>query len=113
MRLANPMSEDQSVLRTLLLGPLLDNLERNRARGNEDVRLWQYGAVYLAHEPRREGRRPPAAATATTCPASTACRPSASTSARCSPAACGPPSWRDPEPRAGRLLRRQGRARAR
>jgi phenylalanyl-tRNA synthetase beta chain len=51
VRLANPMSEDQSVLRTLLLGPLLDNLERNRARGNEDVRLWQYGAVYQAHDP--------------------------------------------------------------
>jgi phenylalanyl-tRNA synthetase beta chain len=48
VRLANPMSEDQSVLRTSLLGPLLDNVERNRARGNEDVRLWQYGAVYLA-----------------------------------------------------------------
>jgi phenylalanyl-tRNA synthetase beta chain len=44
------MSEDQSVLRTTLLGPLLDNVERNRARGNEDVRLWQYGAVYLARE---------------------------------------------------------------
>src|SRR4051812_22640227 len=50
VRLANPMSEDQSVLRTLLLGPLLDNVERNRARGNEDVRLWQYGAVYQARE---------------------------------------------------------------
>jgi phenylalanyl-tRNA synthetase beta chain len=50
VRLANPMSEDQSVLRTSLLGPLLDNVERNRARGNEDVRLWEYGAVYLAHE---------------------------------------------------------------
>jgi phenylalanyl-tRNA synthetase beta chain len=49
VRIANPMSEDQSVLRTSLLGPLLDNLERNRARGNEDVRLWQYGAVYLAN----------------------------------------------------------------
>ena len=32
-RLANPMSEDQSVLRTSLLGPLLDNVARNRARG--------------------------------------------------------------------------------
>jgi phenylalanyl-tRNA synthetase beta chain len=51
VRLANPMSEEQSVLRTSLLGPLLDNLQRNRARGHEDVRLWQYGAVYLAHEP--------------------------------------------------------------
>ena len=59
------------------------------------------------------GAARPAAATATTCPASTACRPSASTSARCSPAALRPASWRDPEPAAGRLLRRQGRARAR
>src|SRR4051794_34021980 len=50
VRLANPMSEEQSVLRTSLLGPLLDNVQRNRARGHEDVRLWQYGAVYLAHE---------------------------------------------------------------
>jgi phenylalanyl-tRNA synthetase beta chain len=48
--LANPMSEEQSVLRTSLLGPLLDNVERNRARGHEDVRLWQFGAIYLAHD---------------------------------------------------------------
>src|SRR3954447_19360167 len=50
VRLANPMSEEQSVLRTSLLGPLLDNVQRNRARAHEDVRLWQYGAIYLAHE---------------------------------------------------------------
>ena len=59
VRLANPMSEDQSVLRTSLLGPLLDNVERNRARGNEDVRLWQYGAIYFAHEPSGNGAGPP------------------------------------------------------
>jgi phenylalanyl-tRNA synthetase beta chain len=53
--LANPMSEEQSVLRTSLLGPLLDNLQRNRARGHEDVRLWQFGAIYLAHEPGANG----------------------------------------------------------
>ena len=45
VRLRNPMSEDQSVLRTTLLGSLLDNVDRNRSRGNEDVRLWQYGAI--------------------------------------------------------------------
>ena len=61
VKLANPMSEDQSVLRTSLLGPLLDNVERNRARGNEDVRLWQYGAIYLAHDPADgNGAGPPA-----------------------------------------------------
>jgi phenylalanyl-tRNA synthetase beta subunit len=50
VRLANPMSEEQSVLRTTLLGALLDNVERNRARGHEDVRLWAYGAIYLARD---------------------------------------------------------------
>ena len=59
--LANPMSEDQSVLRTSLLGPLLDNVQRNRARDEEDVRLWQYGAVYLARDPAEgNGAGPPA-----------------------------------------------------
>ncbi len=58
VKLANPMSEDQSVLRTTLLGPLLDNVERNRARGNEDVRLWQYGAIYIAREPGANGGGP-------------------------------------------------------
>jgi phenylalanyl-tRNA synthetase beta chain len=49
--LRNPMSEDQSVLRTTLLGSLLDALRRNRARGAADVRLFEYGGVYLA-QPR-------------------------------------------------------------
>ena len=44
--LANPMSEDQSVLRTTLLGSLLDSVQRNRARGMADVRLFERGAVY-------------------------------------------------------------------
>jgi len=45
--LDNPMSEEQSVMRTTLLGSLLDALRRNRSRGFEDVRLFEYGAVYL------------------------------------------------------------------
>ena len=49
--LENPMSEEQALLRTTLLGSLLDNLQRNQARGAEDVRLWEYGAVYVAREP--------------------------------------------------------------
>ncbi len=57
VKLKNPMSEDQSVLRTTLLGPLLDNVERNRSRGNEDVRLWQYGAIYIAREGGEDGQR--------------------------------------------------------
>jgi phenylalanyl-tRNA synthetase beta chain len=46
--LENPMSEDHSVMRTTLLGSLLDALRRNRSRGFDDVRLFEYGAVYLA-----------------------------------------------------------------
>jgi phenylalanyl-tRNA synthetase beta chain len=45
--LENPMSEDHSVMRTTLLGSLLDALHRNRTRGFEDVRLFEYGAIYL------------------------------------------------------------------
>ena len=45
--LENPMSEDQSVMRTTLLGSLLDSLRRNTSRGLHDVRLFELGAVYL------------------------------------------------------------------
>ena len=45
--LENPMSEEQSVMRATLVGSLLDALARNRSRGFEDVRLFEYGAVYV------------------------------------------------------------------
>ncbi len=48
--LANPMSEDQSVLRTTLLVSLLDNVRTNRARGNHDVKLFECGTVYVRRE---------------------------------------------------------------
>jgi phenylalanyl-tRNA synthetase beta chain len=54
--LRNPMSEEQSTLRTTLLGSLLDGVRRNRSRGMGDVRLFELGAVYFdsprADEPR-------------------------------------------------------------
>ncbi|HYI20787.1 MAG TPA: phenylalanine--tRNA ligase subunit beta [Solirubrobacteraceae bacterium] len=46
--LENPMSEEQAVMRTTLLGSLLDSLRRNTSRGMEDVRLFEVGAVYFA-----------------------------------------------------------------
>ena len=49
--LENPMSEDQSVMRTTLLGSLLDALHRNRTRGFDDVRLFEVGAIYLGVRP--------------------------------------------------------------
>jgi len=44
--LENPMSEDHAVMRTTLLGSLLEAAQHNRARGIEDVRLFEYGAVF-------------------------------------------------------------------
>jgi len=41
------MSEEQSVMRTTLLGSLLEAARHNLARGIEDVRLFEVGAVYL------------------------------------------------------------------
>jgi phenylalanyl-tRNA synthetase beta chain len=55
VRLRNPMSEDQSALRTTLAGSLLDALQRNRARGASDLGLFEYGGVYLA-QPRAGAR---------------------------------------------------------
>jgi phenylalanyl-tRNA synthetase beta chain len=48
--LRNPMSQEQSVLRTTLLGSLLDVVRRNHARGMPDVGVFEIGAVYLGQE---------------------------------------------------------------
>jgi phenylalanyl-tRNA synthetase beta chain len=48
LTLANPMSAEQSQLRTTLLGSLLDVTARNRARGADAVAIFESGAVYRA-----------------------------------------------------------------
>jgi phenylalanyl-tRNA synthetase beta chain len=59
--LENPMSEDQSVLRTTLAGALLDVARHNVARGRADLALFESGTVYratgekLPHEHRALG----------------------------------------------------------
>ena len=45
--LSNPLSEDQSVMRTTLLGSLLDIAQRNLSRGADAVALYESGRVYL------------------------------------------------------------------
>jgi phenylalanyl-tRNA synthetase beta chain len=50
--LANPLSEDQSVMRTTLLGSLLDVAQSNLARGAERVSLFESGRVYLPSLPQ-------------------------------------------------------------
>ncbi|WP_320670046.1 phenylalanine--tRNA ligase subunit beta [Patulibacter defluvii] len=54
VRLANPLSEDHAVLRPTILVSLLDIARRNRARGVDDVRIFETGTVFRDHpDPRR------------------------------------------------------------
>jgi phenylalanyl-tRNA synthetase beta chain len=45
--LSNPLSEDQSVMRTTLLGSLLDVARSNLARGTDRIALFESGRIYL------------------------------------------------------------------
>jgi phenylalanyl-tRNA synthetase beta chain len=49
--LSNPLSEEQSAMRTTLIGSLLDVAARNLARGADRVALFEAGGVYLNHPP--------------------------------------------------------------
>jgi phenylalanyl-tRNA synthetase beta chain len=80
--LANPMSSDQSRLRTTLLGSLLDVAQRNRARGAGAVRLFEAGAVYVP-DPGSPDSRP--------------AEPHHVAGLLTGPVR--PATWRDPEPR--------------
>jgi phenylalanyl-tRNA synthetase beta chain len=52
--LANPLSEEQSAMRTMVLGSLLDVASRNVSRGGERVALFEAGSVYLMEAPPGE-----------------------------------------------------------
>jgi phenylalanyl-tRNA synthetase beta chain len=56
--LANPLSEDQSAMRTLLLGSLLDVAARNTSRGVSALALFESARVYLQGEGEFAGDRP-------------------------------------------------------
>ncbi len=51
LRLDNPLSEDQSVMRPLLLPGLLDAARHNAAHGRAGVRLFESAHVYRPSEP--------------------------------------------------------------
>ena len=78
VRIENPMAEDQSVLRTTLLGSLLEVARHNAARGREELRLFESGAVYTTSDGElpRERRHLGALLSGP----------------------LRPPSWREPEP---------------
>jgi phenylalanyl-tRNA synthetase beta chain len=94
IELENPMSADQSRLRTTLLGSLLDVGRRNRARTSaaaRPLRLFEAGAVYL---PNADDR---------------AALPSEPYHvAALLWGAVRPPTWRDPEPRAADFFAAKG-----
>jgi phenylalanyl-tRNA synthetase beta chain len=56
VRLANPLSDEEPLLRTTLLGPLLGVLRRNIGRGQRDLALYELGTVF---EPRPGAGSPP------------------------------------------------------
>ncbi|WP_305786643.1 phenylalanine--tRNA ligase subunit beta [Symbioplanes lichenis] len=49
VRLTNPLSEEEPLLRTSLLPPLLATLKRNLGRGERDLALYETGTVFLPH----------------------------------------------------------------
>ncbi|MFI1196530.1 phenylalanine--tRNA ligase subunit beta [Micromonospora sp. NPDC020750] len=57
VRVANPLSEEEPLLRTMLLGPLLGILKRNLGRGHRDVAVYEIGTVF---HPRPGVGAPPA-----------------------------------------------------
>jgi phenylalanyl-tRNA synthetase beta chain len=54
LRIANPMSEDQSVMRPLLLPGLLDAARHNASRGRPQLGLFESAHVYRLSEPLDE-----------------------------------------------------------
>ncbi len=58
--LSNPLSEDQSAMRTMLLGSLLDVAARNLARDAEAVALFESGQIYLDLPPTGRNVEPTA-----------------------------------------------------
>jgi phenylalanyl-tRNA synthetase beta chain len=49
VRLSNPLSEEEPLLRTSLLPPLLATIKRNLGRGRRDLALFEIGTVFLPH----------------------------------------------------------------
>lgn len=50
IRVLNPITDDFPILRTTLLGGVLETVVRNLSRKNEDIKIYELGAVYLPEE---------------------------------------------------------------
>ncbi|HEY9494223.1 MAG TPA: phenylalanine--tRNA ligase subunit beta [Intrasporangium sp.] len=58
VRLANPLSEERPLMRTSVLGSLVDVLRRNVSRGHKDVALFEMGLVFRPGGPLRRAPIP-------------------------------------------------------
>ncbi len=58
VRIENPLSEDQSIMRPTLLGSLLDGARHNVSRNGPDLAIFESGAVYRAASEDSDGDRP-------------------------------------------------------
>lgn len=48
--LLNPLRQEESIMRTMLLPTLLKNVEKNTSRGIENLRLFEIGKVFIAQQ---------------------------------------------------------------
>lgn len=87
--LENPMSAEQSQLRTTLLGSLLDVARRSLTHGTATVRLFEAGAIYLPREPGSQPLEPHHLGGVLI-------------------GQVRPPTWREPEPRAADFFAAKG-----
>ncbi|MGH2858153.1 MAG: phenylalanine--tRNA ligase subunit beta [Solirubrobacteraceae bacterium] len=95
VELANPLSAEQSRLRTTLLGSLLDAARLNQARGAGSLGLFEAGAVYLPRGDSDGG----------------AAEPMPAEPYRIAALLCGavrPATWRSPDPPAADLFSAKG-----
>lgn len=50
IRIINPLTKDQSVMRTTLIYGLLENLRKNLNVGNTDLRIFEKGRIFIAQD---------------------------------------------------------------
>ncbi|WP_138205160.1 phenylalanine--tRNA ligase subunit beta [Haloimpatiens lingqiaonensis] len=50
VKIKNPLGEDYSIMRTTTIASMVESLQRNYTRSNDEVRLFEIGKVYIADE---------------------------------------------------------------
>jgi phenylalanyl-tRNA synthetase beta chain len=58
VRLLNPLTEEQAVMRTMLLPGLLENIRRNINFQQSDIRLFEIGKVFILQDATQQSQQP-------------------------------------------------------